>query len=94
MRREFREQFDSTVVAHSTGADQGDPNAQPQIIKAASPKAIVLSLANSMLLSTASVSATTCGHSMAAPVGPVAKRPAALTVALTSPVGMKAEAIC
>src|SRR3984957_7841622 len=31
-RREFREQFDSTVVAHSTGADQGDPNAQPQII--------------------------------------------------------------
>jgi DNA mismatch repair protein MutS2 len=32
-RREFREQFDSTVVAHSTGADQGDPNAQPQIIK-------------------------------------------------------------
>ena len=33
MRREFREQFDSTVVAHSTGADQGDPNAQPQIVK-------------------------------------------------------------
>jgi DNA mismatch repair protein MutS2 len=32
-RREFREQFDSTVVAHSTGADQGDPHAQPQIIK-------------------------------------------------------------
>jgi DNA mismatch repair protein MutS2 len=32
-RREFREQFDSTVVAHSTGADQGDPNAQPQIIR-------------------------------------------------------------
>jgi len=32
-RREFREQFDSTIVAHSTGADQGDPNAQPQIIK-------------------------------------------------------------
>jgi DNA mismatch repair protein MutS2 len=33
MRREFREQFDSTVVAHSTGADQGDPHAQPQIVK-------------------------------------------------------------
>jgi DNA mismatch repair protein MutS2 len=33
MRREFREQFDSTVVAHSTGADQGDPHAQPQVVK-------------------------------------------------------------
>jgi len=33
MRREFREQFDSTVVAHSTGADRGDPHAQPQIVK-------------------------------------------------------------
>ena len=33
LRREFREQFDSTVVAHSTGADQGDPNAQPQFVK-------------------------------------------------------------
>ena len=33
LRREFREQFDSTVVAHSTGSDQGDPNAQPQIVK-------------------------------------------------------------
>jgi len=33
MRREFREQFNSTVVAHSTGADQGDPNAQPQLVK-------------------------------------------------------------
>jgi DNA mismatch repair protein MutS2 len=33
LRREFREQFDSTVVAHTTGADQGDPNAQPQMIK-------------------------------------------------------------
>jgi DNA mismatch repair protein MutS2 len=32
-RREFREQFDSTVVAHSTGADQGDPDAQPQLVK-------------------------------------------------------------
>jgi DNA mismatch repair protein MutS2 len=33
LRREFREQFDSTVVAHVTGSDQGDPNAQPQIVK-------------------------------------------------------------
>jgi DNA mismatch repair protein MutS2 len=33
LRREFREQFDSTVVAHSTGADQGDPHAQPLAVK-------------------------------------------------------------
>jgi len=33
LRREFREQFDATVVAHSTGADQGDPHAQPQVVK-------------------------------------------------------------
>ncbi len=33
MRREFREQFDSAVVAHSTGADQGDPDAQPALVK-------------------------------------------------------------
>jgi len=33
LRREFREQFDSTVVAHATGADRGDPHAQPQIVK-------------------------------------------------------------
>jgi len=33
LRREFREQFDSTVVAHSTGADQNDPHAQPQVVK-------------------------------------------------------------
>ena len=33
LRREFGEQFDSTVVAHSTGADRGDPNAQPQVVK-------------------------------------------------------------
>ncbi len=33
MRREFSEQFDSTVVAHSTGADHGDPHAQPQVVK-------------------------------------------------------------
>ncbi|MGC2111375.1 MAG: Smr/MutS family protein [Candidatus Korobacteraceae bacterium] len=33
MRREFREQFDSTVVAHSSGADTGDPNAQLHVVK-------------------------------------------------------------
>jgi DNA mismatch repair protein MutS2 len=33
LRREFREQFDSTVVAHASGADQGDPDAQPQVVK-------------------------------------------------------------
>jgi DNA mismatch repair protein MutS2 len=33
LRREFREQFDATVVAHSTGADRGDPHAQPQVVK-------------------------------------------------------------
>jgi DNA mismatch repair protein MutS2 len=33
MRREFREQFDQTVVAHTTGADRGDPHAQPQVVK-------------------------------------------------------------
>ncbi len=33
LRREFREQFDSAVVAHATGADRGDPHAQPQVVK-------------------------------------------------------------
>ncbi|MGB2606802.1 MAG: Smr/MutS family protein [Candidatus Sulfotelmatobacter sp.] len=33
LRREFREQFDSTVVAHASGADQNDPHAQPQVAK-------------------------------------------------------------
>jgi DNA mismatch repair protein MutS2 len=33
LRRDFREQFDSSIVAHSTGADQGDPHAQPQVVK-------------------------------------------------------------
>ena len=33
MRREFREQFDSTVVAHTTGSDTGDPNAQQHVVK-------------------------------------------------------------
>jgi len=33
MRREFREQFDSTVVAHATGADSGDPHAEQHVVK-------------------------------------------------------------
>jgi DNA mismatch repair protein MutS2 len=33
LRREFREQFDSAVVAHATGADRGDPNAQPSLVR-------------------------------------------------------------
>jgi len=33
LRREFREQFDSTVVAHASGADRDDPHAQPQVVK-------------------------------------------------------------
>ena len=33
LRREFREQFDATVVAHASGADRGDPHAQPQVVK-------------------------------------------------------------
>ena len=37
LRREFSEQFDSTLVAHSTGADKNDPNAQPQVVKHAAP---------------------------------------------------------
>jgi DNA mismatch repair protein MutS2 len=33
LRREFKEQFDAGVVAHRTGADQGDPNARPHEVK-------------------------------------------------------------
>jgi DNA mismatch repair protein MutS2 len=33
LRREFREQFDMTVVAHQGGADQGDANAQQHIVR-------------------------------------------------------------
>ncbi len=33
LRRDFQGQFDSTVVAHVTGADRGDPNAQPQMVR-------------------------------------------------------------
>lgn len=31
-RREFREQFNQTVVAHTTGADRGDRNARPHVV--------------------------------------------------------------
>ena len=37
LRREFSEQFDSTLVAHTTGADKNDPHAQPQVVKHAFP---------------------------------------------------------
>ncbi len=33
LRREFQESFNQTVVAHRSGADQGDLNAQPHIVK-------------------------------------------------------------
>src|SRR5215472_3976223 len=33
LRREFREQFDSTLVAHTTGSDTGDRNARPHIVE-------------------------------------------------------------
>lgn len=33
LRRDFKEQFDSTVVAHRSGADRGDPNARPGEVK-------------------------------------------------------------
>jgi DNA mismatch repair protein MutS2 len=33
MRREFREQFDSTVVAHTTGSDAGDEHARPHVVQ-------------------------------------------------------------
>jgi DNA mismatch repair protein MutS2 len=33
LRREFQESFNQTVVAHRTGADQGDANAQPHIVR-------------------------------------------------------------
>jgi DNA mismatch repair protein MutS2 len=33
LRREFKEQFDATVVAHRSGADIGDPNARPREVK-------------------------------------------------------------
>ena len=33
LRREFKEQFDQTVVAHHTGADRGDAHARPAEVK-------------------------------------------------------------
>jgi DNA mismatch repair protein MutS2 len=33
MRREFQESLNQTVVAHRTGADQGDSNAQPHVVR-------------------------------------------------------------
>src|ERR1017187_9640111 len=33
MRREFREQFDATVVAHATGSDTGDEHARPHVVQ-------------------------------------------------------------
>ena len=33
LRREFQESFNQTVVAHRTGADVGDVNAQPHVLK-------------------------------------------------------------
>ncbi|HWC19583.1 MAG TPA: Smr/MutS family protein, partial [Terriglobales bacterium] len=33
LRREFKEQFDSAVVAHRSGADRDDPNARPREVK-------------------------------------------------------------
>lgn len=33
LRREFQESFNQTVVAHRTGADVGDANAQPHVVK-------------------------------------------------------------
>ena len=36
MRREFREQFDATVVAHTTGSDTGDQHAKPHVVQSVS----------------------------------------------------------
>ena len=33
LRREFQESFNQTVVAHRSGADQGDANAQPHVLR-------------------------------------------------------------
>ncbi len=37
LRREFQESFNQTVVAHRTGADQGDVNAQPHVLRYIAP---------------------------------------------------------
>src|SRR5206468_12192244 len=33
LRRDFREQFNQSVVAATTGADIGDPNARPNLVR-------------------------------------------------------------
>jgi len=37
LRREFQESFNQTVVAHRTGADQGDTHAQPHLLRHIAP---------------------------------------------------------
>jgi DNA mismatch repair protein MutS2 len=37
LRREFQESFNQAVVAHRTGADQGDENAQPHLLRHIAP---------------------------------------------------------
>ena len=37
LRREFKEQFNQAVVAHTTGADRGDAAAQPHVVKQVLP---------------------------------------------------------
>jgi len=37
LRREFQESFNQTVVAHRTGADKGDENAQPHLLRHIAP---------------------------------------------------------
>lgn len=37
LRREFKEQFNQAVVAHTTGADRGDAAAQPHLVKQVLP---------------------------------------------------------
>jgi DNA mismatch repair protein MutS2 len=37
LRREFQESFNQTVVAHRTGADEGDANAQPHLLRHIAP---------------------------------------------------------
>jgi len=37
LRREFQESFNQAVVAHKTGADQGDVNAQPHLLRHIAP---------------------------------------------------------
>jgi DNA mismatch repair protein MutS2 len=37
LRREFQESFNQTVVAHRTGADRGDQNAQPHLLRHIAP---------------------------------------------------------